>query len=64
MVKFFYVLGLLIMVLSGGCSILLIGSESLSIDVFVIVGMVGGIPFLAGVTMFVLARNDLKKRDR
>lgn len=56
MAKFFMVIGVIIMVLSGGCSLLFLGDlNSPYVDIGT-VAVIGGVPFAVGLIVFLLAK--------
>lgn len=54
MAMFFMVIGVLVMLGSGGCSLLVL-SEGLGGDILQVVTLIGGIPFLLGLVVFLVA---------
>lgn len=59
MAGFFYAIGILIMLGSGGCSIAVLIDD---FDLIGIVSLVGGIPFAVGFVIFLMSRGALKRR--
>ena len=60
MAKFFWVIGIITMVLSGGCSLWALGvmdGQYLTLDAILVIG--GG-PFAVGLLVFLLAKKSLK----
>jgi len=62
MAAFFLVIGIMIMVGSGGCSIAVLLSEGSNI--FDIVLLIGGIPFAVGFVIFLLSRVAISKQQK
>jgi len=64
MAKFFWVIGLITMVLSGGCSLWALGQidgQYLTLDAILVIG---GVPFAVGFLIFILAKKTLKNKDK
>ena len=60
MVGFFFVISILIMLGSGGCSIAVLISEGS--DILGIVLLIGGIPFAVGFVIYLMSRGALNRR--
>ena len=60
MAKFFIVIGIITMVLSGGCSLLVIGDAYVG---FGDVLLIGGIPFAVGLLVVLLARVAQRRKE-
>ena len=60
MAKFFWVISIVTMVLSGGCSLWAMGSmdgQYLTLDTIL---LIGGVPFAVGLLVFLLAKKSME----
>lgn len=64
MPQFFWVVGVLLMVLSGGCGLYFVADIGLDDGYVVFVLPFSGLPFIAGLTMFFAARGVIKREDK
>jgi len=60
MAKFFWVIGIITMVLSGGCSLWALGSMDGQYLTFDAILVIGGSPFAVGLLVFLLAKKSMK----